>query len=107
MLAILHAIRKWRQYLVGVHFKVKTNHDSLKYFLNQRVSSMEQQKWVSKMQGFYFKIMHKKSKENVIVDALSRKDEEASLFIVSKVAPTWMEELREEWDKDQEVKERI
>ena len=33
MLAILHAIRKWCQYLLGNHFKVKTDHDSLKYFL--------------------------------------------------------------------------
>jgi hypothetical protein len=35
MLAILHAIKKWHPYLIGRHFKVKTNHDSLKYFLEQ------------------------------------------------------------------------
>jgi hypothetical protein len=33
MLAILHAIKQWRPYLMGRHFNVKTNHDSLKYFL--------------------------------------------------------------------------
>eukprot|EP01018_Ginkgo_biloba_P011642 Gb_37067 [translate_table: standard] len=88
MLTILHAIRKWRQYLVGVYFKVKTDYDSLKYFLNQRLSSMEQLKWVSKVQGFDFEIIHKKGKENVVIDALSRKDGEASLFTVSKAVPT-------------------
>ena len=31
MLAILHALKKWRPYLVGRHFKVKMDHDSLKY----------------------------------------------------------------------------
>ena len=33
MLAILHALKKWRTYLMGRHFNVKTNHDSLKNFL--------------------------------------------------------------------------
>ena len=39
MLAILHAIKKWRSYLMGRHLKVKMDHDSLKYFLEQRLSS--------------------------------------------------------------------
>ena len=41
MLAILHALNKWRTYLMGRHFKVKTDHDSLKHFLEQRLSSEE------------------------------------------------------------------
>ena len=32
MLAIIHALKKWHSYLMGRHFKVKTDHDSLKYF---------------------------------------------------------------------------
>ena len=52
MLAILHALKKWRPYLMGRHFKVKIDHDSLKYFLEQRLSSEEQQKWVTKMLGY-------------------------------------------------------
>ena len=36
MLAILHALTKFRQYLVGARFKVKTNHNNLKYFLEQK-----------------------------------------------------------------------
>jgi hypothetical protein len=39
MLAILHAVNKLRPYLIGRHFKVKTYHDSLKYLLEQRLSS--------------------------------------------------------------------
>ena len=41
MLAILHALKKWRPCLMGRHFKVKTYHDSLKYFLEQRLYSEE------------------------------------------------------------------
>jgi len=35
MLEILDALKQWRPYLIGRNFKVKTNHDSLKYFLEQ------------------------------------------------------------------------
>jgi hypothetical protein len=51
MTEILHALKKWHPYLIGRHFKVKTDHDSLKYFLEQRLSSEEQQKWVTKILG--------------------------------------------------------
>jgi hypothetical protein len=62
MLAIIHAVAKWRPYLIGRRFQIRTDHKSLKYILEQRISSMEQQKWVSKLQprahtesNFFFK----------------------------------------------------
>jgi hypothetical protein len=54
---ILHAIKKWQQYLIGRNFKIKTNHDRLKYFLEKMLSLEEKQKWLAKMQGFYFEII--------------------------------------------------
>ena len=39
MLEILHALKQWRPYHIGIHFKVKTKHDSFKYFLEQRLYS--------------------------------------------------------------------
>ena len=42
MMDILHAVQKWRPYLLGNHFCIKTDHQSLKYFLEQRVSSPAQ-----------------------------------------------------------------
>jgi hypothetical protein len=61
MMEILHALKKWNPYLISRHFKVKTDHDSLKYFLKQRLSSEEQQKWVTKILGYDFEIIYKKS----------------------------------------------
>ena len=60
MLEILHELKKWRPYLMGRHFKVKTNHDNLKHFLEQILSLEEQQKWVTKMLGYDFEIIYKK-----------------------------------------------
>ena len=90
---------------MGRHFKVKTDHDSLKHFLEQRLSSEEQQKWVTKMLGYDFEIIYKKRKLNVVVDALSRKNEEveALLCAISIIQPDWITEARDEWKKDKDV----
>jgi hypothetical protein len=56
MMEILHALNKWRPCLIGRHFKGKTDHDSLKYFLEQRLSSEEQKKWVTNILGYDFEI---------------------------------------------------
>ena len=72
MLAILHALMKFKQYLVGSKFKIKTDHNSLKYFLEQKELNERQQKWVSKVQAYDFEIEYVKGKNNVAADALSR-----------------------------------
>jgi hypothetical protein len=105
MMAILHALKKWCPYLIGRHFKVKTNHDSLKYFLEQRLSSEEQQKWVTKILGYDFEIVYKKGKQNVVAYALSRNDEDVEAFLcaISIIQPDWIIEVRDEWKNDEKV----
>src|SRR3984885_2056000 len=90
---------------MGRNFKVKIDHDSFKYFLEQRLSSQEQQKWVTKMLGYDFEIIYKKGKQNVVEDALSRKDEdvEALLCAISIIQLDWINEARDEWKNDEEV----
>jgi hypothetical protein len=71
MLAILHVVDLWCPYLLGKRFQIKTNHQSLKYFQEQRISSSEKQKSVTKLFGYDYEIIYKKGKDNVVVDALS------------------------------------
>ena len=52
MLAIMHALAKFRQYLVGNKF----GHSSLKHFLTQKDLNERKQKWVRKIQSYYFDI---------------------------------------------------
>ena len=42
----------------GRHFKVKMDHYSLKYFLEQKLSLEEQKKWVTNMLGYDFDIIY-------------------------------------------------
>ena len=57
------------------------------------------------MLGYDFEIIYKKGKQNVVADALSRKDEdvEALLCTISIIQPDWINEAREEWKNDEEV----
>lgn len=42
MLAIIEAIRLWRPYLLGRKIFIQTDQHNLKYFLEQRVATLEQ-----------------------------------------------------------------
>jgi hypothetical protein len=49
MLSIMHALDKFRQYLVGGKFMVKTDHNSLRHFLGQNDLNERKQNWFSKL----------------------------------------------------------
>ena len=48
-------------------------------------------------------ILHKNGKENVVVDALSRKDEEVQVYAVSMVVLEFLYEIRTEYAKNAKV----
>lgn len=73
MLAITEAIKLWRSYLLGQRFQILTDQKSLKFLLEQRVVTPEQQKWVSKLVGFEYEIIYRPGKTNAVADALSRR----------------------------------
>jgi hypothetical protein len=102
MLAIMHALAKWRQYLLGSKFLIRTDHNSLQYLLRQKILPTEQQKWMEKLSTFDMEIIHKKGKDNVVADALSRKDEEVNAYATTVVIPDWLDEIRLEYAKDPE-----
>ena len=83
---------------MGRHFKVKMDHDSLKYFLEQILSLEEQKKSVTNMLGYDFEIIYKKGKQNVVANALSRKDEDVEAFLcaIYIVQPNWTTKARDE-----------
>jgi hypothetical protein len=81
--------------------QIKTYHQSLKYFLEQPISSPEQQKWVTKLFGCDYEIIYKKGKDNVVADSLSIKyEDEGSLFYLSFIVADWLQVVRQKWLHD-------
>ena len=51
LLALAKAVKKWRPYLLGKPFVIKTDHQSLKHLLEQRIGTPMQQKLITKLLG--------------------------------------------------------
>jgi hypothetical protein len=98
MLAIIHTLAKFRQYMVGARFVVKSNHNSLKYLLEQKDLNERKQKWVSRIHAYDFEIELVKGKNNVVVDALSRRP---SILAITGVTVDWKDHLVMEYAEDQ------
>jgi hypothetical protein len=90
--SILHDVDVWHPYLFGQCFQIKTDHQSLNNFIEQQISSLEQQKWVTKLFGYDYEIIFKKGQENVVVEAPSQKYEgEGSIFSLSFIVLDWLQ----------------
>ena len=73
--AIVEAVQKWRQYLLGREFVIRTDQKSLKELLQQVVQAPDQQLYVRKLMGYKFVIEYKKGSTNRAADAFSRRED--------------------------------
>ena len=55
LIGLVQAVRHWRPYLLGRAFVVKTDHYSLKFLLDQRLTTIPQHHWVGKLDMFSVK----------------------------------------------------
>jgi hypothetical protein len=62
----------------GRHFTVRTDHYALKFLLDQRLSTVPQHQWVSKLFGFDFSVEYWPGRLNTVADALSRRSDEVA-----------------------------
>jgi hypothetical protein len=75
LLAIIIALKEWRHYLHGRHFKIQTDHQSLRYLSTQPHLSSRQVRWSEFLQQFDYEIEYKPGKFNIPADALSRRED--------------------------------
>jgi hypothetical protein len=73
LVAIVHALKMWRHYLMGKRFELRTDHSGLKYLFEQPTLNARKTRWLEFLSEYDFDIKHIKGKENKVVDALSRR----------------------------------
>ncbi|XP_072086978.1 uncharacterized protein [Arachis hypogaea] len=101
--AITEAIAKFRHYLLGKKFVIRTDQQSLKALLEQNLHTPEQHKWLHKLLGYDFEIHYKLGSENVVADALSR----SYLAAWSMPRSEWLQSLKEEIATDTFLKDLV
>jgi hypothetical protein len=59
---IAHALKKWRHYLMGKRFEMRTDHNSLKYLFDQPTLNSRQSRWLEFLSEYDFDIKNIKGK---------------------------------------------
>lgn len=107
MFAIVYAVTKWRPYLLGRRFEVRTDQKSLPFLLGQRIHTPAQQKWLAKLLGYDYTLVYKKGSENSAADALSRRTEAAELSALSGPAFPLLDRIREATRHDPDLQQLL
>ncbi|XP_060210958.1 uncharacterized protein LOC132637972 [Lycium barbarum] len=110
LIALLMAVDRWRHYLHPNHFIIKTDHFSLKFLQKQKINTCLQPKGLTKLIGLSYEIRYKKGVENLVADALSRRNEtteQAHFHVITQVLACWIEEVLNSYKEDQNITQAI
>lgn len=95
--AMIFALEKFRGYIEGspIPVKIITDHYSLKWLINIKSPTGRLARWAVRLQQFNFVIEHRKGKDNVVPDALSRDPIEVNMInITAEITDPWYIKLR-------------
>eukprot|EP00253_Pinus_taeda_P029098 PITA_29098 len=72
MLAVIHAVNKFRNYITGYQVFIHTDHSAIKYLMNKPITNGRITRWLLLLQEFNITIQDWPGKENQVADFLSR-----------------------------------
>ncbi|GBG80459.1 hypothetical protein CBR_g30922 [Chara braunii] len=73
--ALRQALDHWKHYLLGRHFKVYLDHETLRWLKTQAKMTPKLTRWAAEIDQFDFELKPVKGKYNVVADALSRRSD--------------------------------
>jgi hypothetical protein len=121
-LAIVYSLKRFRNYLFGVHFLIVTDCIAVKYTLEKKDLNAKIARWSLFLEEFNFDIQHRKGERMQHVDALSRVEiyalnvqNQSSLFdnslYINQLRDTNVQKLKEKVEtnhcKDYEIRDGI
>lgn len=89
LLAVLFALEQYRSYVEGSKCYIVTDHASLQWFYKLKNPTGRLNRWACRLSQFEFEIIHRKGKEHVIPDALSRIRIDSITFQPDAVEDPW------------------
>lgn len=72
LLAVVHFCHEFRPYLLGRHFRLRTDHSSLQWLRGLKEPDGQVARWLLALQEFDFAIEHRPGKQHTNADAMSR-----------------------------------
>lgn len=100
-LAVIWAVEKFRPYVEGSHFTIITDHYSLLWLHNLKDPQGRLARWALRLQPYSYTLVHRKGKEHVVPDMLSRSVEQEQEMVpvvseVLKVEDGWYKKMLRE-----------
>jgi hypothetical protein len=83
LVAVVHALKIWRHYIMGKTCELYTDHKSLKYIFMQRDQNLRQRRWLELINDYDLGINYHPRKANVVANALSRRSHANHLVVKS------------------------
>ena len=72
LLAVVYFVQYYKQYLLGRHFKIRTDHAALQWLLRTPEPIGQQSRWVEQLSACDFEIIHRAGGSHQNADAVSR-----------------------------------
>jgi hypothetical protein len=100
--ALVRVLETWQHYLWPKEFVIHSDHESLKYLKGQAKLNRRHAKWVEFIETFPYVVKYKKGKDNLVADALSRRN---VLLNQLEVKVPGLESLKDLYSTDHEFSE--
>ncbi|XP_046548023.1 uncharacterized protein LOC124257985 [Haliotis rubra] len=72
LLAVVRFTRQYRHYLLGRHFRVRTDHNSLRWLMNFRAPEGQLARWLEELSQYDLRVEHRPGAKHQNADGLSR-----------------------------------
>ena len=89
LLAVIYALEQYRPYVEGKKCFIVTDHASLQWFHKLKNPTGRLNRWACRLSQFDFEIIHRKGKEHVIPDTLSRIQVDSIEISIDEVTDAW------------------